>query len=58
MLFKDDKNLQNNVDTLQIKIGNQTVEQVGTGCKEKYFKFVGPVLLCYVDLIDATDVCT
>ena len=44
MLFKDDKNLQNNVNTLQIKIGNQTVEQVGTGCKEKYFKFVGHVL--------------
>ena len=34
MLFKDDKNLQNNVETLQIQIGNQTVEQVGTGCKE------------------------
>ena len=44
MLFKDDKNLQNNVNTLQIKIENQTVEQVGTGCKEKYFKFVGHVL--------------
>ena len=44
MLFKDDKNLHNNVNNLQIKIGNQTVEQVGTGCKEKYFKFVGHVL--------------
>ena len=27
-----------------LKIGNQTIEQIGTNCKEKYFKFVGHVL--------------
>ena len=29
---------------LNITIGNINVEQVGTNCKEKYFKFVGHVL--------------
>ena len=43
MLFSE-KNLQTDVDTLQIKIGDRIVEQVGTNCKEKYFKFVGHVL--------------
>ena len=27
-----------------LHIGNQSVEQVGTNCSEKYFKFVGHVL--------------
>ena len=43
MLFTE-KNLQTDVNTLQIKIGDRIVEQVGTNCKEKYFKFVGHVL--------------
>ena len=43
MLFQD-KKLNSNVNTLQIKIGEQIVEQVGSNCKEKYFKFVGHVL--------------
>ena len=28
----------------RLKIGDTTIEQVGTNCKEKYFKFVGHVL--------------
>ena len=43
MLFQD-KKLNSNANTLQIKIGEQIVEQVGSNCKEKYFKFVGHVL--------------
>ena len=30
--------------TLNLHIGNQTIEQIGTNCKEKYFRFVGHVL--------------
>ena len=41
MIFSD-KNLE--TGTHNLKIGNQTIEQVGTNCKEKYFKFVGHVL--------------
>ena len=43
MLFTD-KNTQINLDYLNITIGHKLVEQVGTNCKEKYFKFVGHVL--------------
>ena len=28
----------------KLEIGNQTIEQIGKKCKEKYFKFVGHVL--------------
>ena len=41
MLFSD-QNLP--TSTYNLKIGNQIVDQVGTNCKEKYFKFVGHVL--------------
>ena len=43
MLFSD-KNAQINLQYLNIKIGDKLVEQVGTNCNEKYFKFVGHVL--------------
>ena len=43
MLFLD-KNQTNSVNPFQIKIGDKIVDQVGTNCKEKYFKFVGHVL--------------
>ena len=43
MLFQD-KKLNSNVNTLQIKIGEQIIDQVGSNCTEKYFKFVGHVL--------------
>ena len=29
---------------IELKIGDKVIEQVGTNCKEKYFKFVGHVL--------------
>ena len=29
---------------LELRIGGKSIEQVGTGCKEQYFKFVGHVL--------------
>ena len=41
MMFSD-KNLDIGTNTLQI--GDQTIEQIGSNCKEKYFKFVGHVL--------------
>ena len=41
MVFSD-KNLQLTPNIL--KIGDQIVDQVGTNCKQKYFKFVGHVL--------------
>ena len=41
MIFSD-LNLQ--IGTNDLHIGNQSVEQVGTNCSEKYFKFVGHVL--------------
>ena len=40
MLFSE-KNIQPN---LELFIGGKSIEQVGTGCKERYFKFVGHVL--------------
>ena len=43
MLFQEENN-NSNVDTLQLKLGNKIVEQVGTNCTEKNFKFVGHVL--------------
>ena len=43
MLFQEKEN-NSNVGTLQLKLGNKIVEQVGTNCPEKYFKFVGHVL--------------
>ena len=41
MIFSD-KNLTTNSNGLHI--GSQNIEQVGTNCKEKYFKFVGHVI--------------
>ena len=41
MMFTD-KNLDIGTNTL--KIGNQIIEQIGSNCKDKYFKFVGHVL--------------
>ena len=41
MIFAD-QTLQ--TGTLNLHIGNQTIEQIGTNCKEKYFRFVGHVL--------------
>ena len=41
MIFSD-QNLQ--IGTNNLHIGNQRIEQVGSNCKEKYFKFVGHVL--------------
>ena len=43
MLFCDKKS-QINLQYLNLKIGDKLIEQVGTNCKEKYFKFVGHVL--------------
>ena len=40
MIFSD-KNVQTQ---LELRIGGKSIEQVGTGCKEQYFKFVGHVL--------------
>ena len=41
MLFSN-PNLE--VGTNELRIGNKKVEQIGTNCKDKYFKFVGHVL--------------
>ena len=38
MLFSE-KNSQLNLEYLNLKIGGKTIEQVGSDCKEKYFKF-------------------
>ena len=43
ILFQD-KKLNSNLNTLEIKIGEQIVEQVESNCKENYFKFVWHVL--------------
>ena len=43
MLFEG-KNERTDLQGLDLKIGNQIIEQVGSNCKEKYFKFVGHVL--------------
>ena len=41
MLFTDSNY---NIGDNQLRIGNQNIEQIGTNCKEKYFRFVGHVL--------------
>ena len=41
MLFSDSNS---SIGTNQLKIGNQIIEQIGTNCKEKYFRFVWHVL--------------
>ena len=41
MLFSDTNSC---IGTNQLKIGDQIIEQIGTNCKEKYFRFVGHVL--------------
>ena len=41
MIFSD-QNLTTNLN--QLHIGNQSIEQVGTKCKDQYFKFVGLVI--------------
>ena len=43
MLFCDKKS-QINLQYLNLKIGDKIIEQVGTNCKDKYFKFVEHVL--------------
>ena len=43
MLFSE-KNAKINLQNLHIIIGDKIVEQVGSNCEEKYFKFVGHVL--------------
>ena len=43
MLFSD-KNLQTDIKDLQIKIGGKILDQVGTNCKEQYFK-LGSLLM-------------
>ena len=40
MIFAE-KNEKLNLQYLKLKIGDKIVEQVGTNCKEKHFKFVG-----------------
>ena len=44
IMFFEGKNEKINLQGLNLKIGNQLIDQVGTSCKEKYFKFVGHVL--------------
>ena len=43
MLFSD-KIVQLDSEVHNLKLGDKTVEQIGTNCREKYFKFVGHVL--------------
>ena len=43
MLFSD-KDINLNALGLKLKIGDSDIEQVGSKCKEKYFRFVGHVL--------------
>ena len=43
MLFSE-KNDKINLQNKNLKIGEQMIEQVGSNCKEKYFKFVGHVI--------------
>ena len=33
-----------NIGENSLKLGNTNIEQIGTNCKEKHFKFVGHVL--------------
>ena len=41
MLFSEE---QSNIGNNNLKIGDTIIEQIGTNCREKYFKFVGHVL--------------
>ena len=41
MLFS---NSNHDVGTNELRIGDKKVEQIGTHCKDRYFKFVGHVL--------------
>ena len=43
MVFSE-KNTKLNLQYLNLKIGDKIIDQVGTDCKEKHFKFVGHVL--------------
>ena len=43
MLFSE-KNDKINLHNKNLKIAEQMIEQVGSNCKEKYFKFVGHVI--------------
>ena len=43
MLFSD-KDINLNALGLKLKIGDSDIEQVGSKCKDKYFRFVGHVL--------------
>ena len=43
-MFFSDNNLQLDLVGLSLNIGDKLIDQVGTNCKEKYFKFVGHVL--------------
>ena len=43
MLFSE-KNQKIDLTNKKLYIGEQTIEQIGSNCKEKYFKFVGHVL--------------
>ena len=41
MVFSD---TNSGIETNSLKLGNQEIEQIGTNCRERYFKFVGHVL--------------
>ena len=43
MLFSE-KDILLNALGLKLEIGEEVIEQIGSACKEKYFKFVGHVL--------------
>ena len=43
MLFSE-KNQKIDLTNKKLYTGEQTIEQIGSNCKEKYFKFVGHVL--------------
>ena len=43
-MFFEGKNQKTNIEGLSLLIDNKQIEQVGSNCKQKYFKFVGHVL--------------
>ena len=43
MIFSE-KDIMSNVLGLKLKIVEEIIDQIGSNCKEKYFKFVGHVL--------------
>ena len=43
ILFRK-KNMNVDLSSFSLKIGNEVVERIGTGCKQTYFKFVGLLL--------------